>query len=165
MEKQESSARRKPNLFQQLSRQTLANQITEQVCEFVVTGSFAAHEAIVKGKLAQQLVVSRAPVREALLTLEREGLIESLETGRRRVRKLTATDFDELLDIRIALESRSCYLLANCIADEVVRRLESSIEKQADCKILLELSMLDIECNTVILKAAGNHQELQESIG
>ena len=55
-------------------------------------------------ELSRRLGVSRVPVREALFTLEREGLVEFSATGRAFVKELTPRDFEELLLLRLTLE-------------------------------------------------------------
>jgi len=51
--------------------------------------------------LAQQFGASRAPVREALIALERDGLVEFNERSRTRVRLLTVEDFQALLEVSL----------------------------------------------------------------
>ena len=53
---------------------------------------------------ARELGVSRVPIREALFTLEREGLVEFSDTGRAYVKELSPHDFEELFVLRLALE-------------------------------------------------------------
>jgi len=54
--------------------------------------------------VAKRFGVSRVPLREALFTLEREGLVEFSATGRAFVKDLTTTDFEELYVLRLTLE-------------------------------------------------------------
>ena len=65
-----------------------------------------------EARLAAQMGVSRAPVREAMLQLEREGLLEFGPSGRTRVRQLASEDYDEIVTARIALESMAASLAA-----------------------------------------------------
>jgi DNA-binding GntR family transcriptional regulator len=60
--------------------------------------------------VAQQLGVSRVPVREALFALEREGLVEFSATGRAYVKELSPQDFEELLVPHVTFESLAARL-------------------------------------------------------
>src|ERR1700710_2092013 len=70
----------------------------------ILQGDFAPRMLLAEASVARQLGVSRVPVREALFSLEREGLVEFSPTGRAFVKELNAADFEELLLLRLALE-------------------------------------------------------------
>ena len=61
--------------FQPLDNSSLRTQIEIRVRDAVLNGSLRSGDRIVESTIAGQLGVSRAPVREALSALEREGLI------------------------------------------------------------------------------------------
>ena len=56
--------------------------------------------------------VSRGPVREALIELERDGVVEFDSRGRSLVRPLTPEDFEEIYELRLALEPLAARLAA-----------------------------------------------------
>jgi GntR family transcriptional regulator, rspAB operon transcriptional repressor len=60
-------------------------------------------QALVIGDLAEELGVSRTPVREALLMLEKAGLVENAN-GRMSVAGLSQVDLDEVFEFREAIE-------------------------------------------------------------
>jgi len=60
-------------------------------------------QVLVTGDLAEKLGVSRTPVREALLMLEKAGLVESAN-GRMMVAGLSLGDLDEVFELREAIE-------------------------------------------------------------
>lgn len=69
-----------------------------------------------ESEIAQRLNVSRTPVREALYRLEREGYLQVQFRSGWSVRELDFRQFDELYDLRIALESACVRIL--CDRDE-----------------------------------------------
>lgn len=74
--------------------------------------------------MAERFGVSRVPVREALFTLEREGLLEFSASGRAFVKDLTPQDFLELHAVRLALEP-----MAARLATPSLKRDASTLEK------------------------------------
>lgn len=89
---------------EQVTRQTLGDQVTRVLREAILLGEFKPGERLSEPELAGRLDVSLTPVREALSTLAAAGLV--VRGGRRgtHVRRLTARDIDNLLSVREALE-------------------------------------------------------------
>ena len=72
--------------------------------EAIVEGRLAPGEAVVEAQLSRQLGVSRAPLREALRSLENEGLIVSVPWRGAFVAPLTERGVTELQTFRRLLE-------------------------------------------------------------
>ena len=70
----------------------------------ILDGDLAPGELVAESAAARELGVSRVPIREALFTLEREGLVEFSDTGRAYVKELSPHDFEELFVLRLVLE-------------------------------------------------------------
>lgn len=90
----------------------LRDQIYEELQRLLLSGQFAAGTALTEMKLAERLGVSRTPVREALMRLLDEGLVEARPSGTRVVidlRKKVA----EILQIRLQLEPLAVGLAAH----------------------------------------------------
>jgi DNA-binding GntR family transcriptional regulator len=84
--------------------QTLTEQAYEHVRMSILRGRLPVGSVVAEGAIAEELSISKTPVRQALQMLRREGL---LEVGRRRqliVRGFTAEHRAEVLEIREALE-------------------------------------------------------------
>lgn len=73
----------------------------------IMTGQFEPGEPVTINGLAETLGVSAMPVREALHRLVSEGALELLDNRRVRVPDLDAQGFEEVLEARIALETRA----------------------------------------------------------
>lgn len=71
----------------------------------IVEGKLRPGAPIVEAVLADQLKVSRAPVREAIQILEADGLIENLPYKGKRVKPLTAKNVEEVYGIREQFEA------------------------------------------------------------
>ena len=101
-------------------------QAYEILKQQILSGALAPGEKISDNKLAQEIGVSRSPVREALRMLEQDELIISTDSGL----MVTPLDPDRLREIyqcRIALESYAAGLAAANITDKQIKTLENSI--------------------------------------
>lgn len=87
----------------------LGDQLAELLRARIVEGGLAPGTHLVEDALAAEHDVSRGPVRDALRILTGEGLLESRRRGY-YVRGFTATDIDELYQIREAAEQLACGL-------------------------------------------------------
>ena len=90
--------------------------------ELLLNGAFKPRERVPELRLVEELGVSRTPLRIALVTLEHEGLLETLPGGGFVVREFTRTDIDDAIELRGVLEGTAARLAAE--------RLESEDELQ-----------------------------------
>lgn len=110
--------------------------------------------------MAQRLGVSRVPVREALFTLEREGLVEFSATGRAFVKDLTTTDFEELYVLRLNLEPLAARLASPHFKKDL-SSLEANLAATRRAKSVQEVTRLDLEFHELILRMSGNTRLLK----
>lgn len=82
----------------------LREHIKRQVCDAILTGLFKPGARLIEATIAEQLGVSRAPVREALVSLEREGIVASLPRRGYFVINFTDKDIEEIYSLRTLLE-------------------------------------------------------------
>ena len=80
-------------------------------------------------QLAKELGTSRTPVREALIELRNEGMVEARATRRAVVRAYTAEELHDIYGLRAALEAYSARLAATRAGPAMVRELDASIER------------------------------------
>lgn len=80
-------------------------------------------------ELAQQLGISRTPVREALLVLQTEGLLEATPNRGAAVRSYDRADLEEMYELRALLESRAARRAASHVTGEQLEALETSCER------------------------------------
>ena len=104
---------------------------------------------------AQKLGVSRVPVREALFTLEREGLVEFSSTGRAYVKELSAPDFEELFVLRQTLEPVAARLAAPRLKADW-SALERNIRATRRARKITDVTRMDLDFHELILEASGN---------
>ena len=98
----------------------------------ILSGHFVPGERLAEEHLAEELGVSRTPVREALHKLEQEGLIEPLESRGFRVPQDSPEEIEDLFDIRTVLEGYTLKIICERITDEQIALLEEIIGKADD---------------------------------
>ena len=126
----------------------------------IIDGVLEPGALLAESAAARELGVSRVPVREALFTLEREGLVEFSDTGRAYVKDLTPHDFEELYVLRLALEPVAARLAAPALREDC-SRLEKNIKATSKATTLLQVTQLDLDFHEIILEASGNARLLK----
>ena len=137
----------------------LVRTVHERLKAAITFGELAPGTRLNQVQVAQQLGVSRMPVRAAVSDLQAEGLLEPLPNGGVRVRELTSADIQAVYEVRIALETEAARHVATSEAatglDEVddVLREHGELGGSSDPVALLEL---DRRFHMAILDATGN---------
>jgi DNA-binding GntR family transcriptional regulator len=93
-----------PNDARRLDNEPLSNQVYNVLRDAICVGSIQAHDHLVQNQLAEQLQVSRTPVRDALLRLAQEGLVKAVSARGFVVEPLTPHDILEVYELRRLLE-------------------------------------------------------------
>ncbi|KQV16679.1 GntR family transcriptional regulator [Kitasatospora sp. Root107] len=88
-----------------MERRPLREQIRDELMERLTRGEFAAGTDVNEAVLAAELGVSRTPLREALITLTGEGVLESNQGRGFRFAPVSRKEFRELVAVVAALES------------------------------------------------------------
>ena len=79
-------------------------QIAEMLRRAIVSGKLRPGSVLVESTLAEQMNVSRAPIREAIQILENDGLVETVAYKGKRVKPLTAREVEETYNLREVFE-------------------------------------------------------------
>jgi DNA-binding GntR family transcriptional regulator len=145
-----------------VSRRTIGDNVVDTLRKAIIAGAFAPDDHLAEGVLAQQLGVSRAPVREAMMQLEREGLLAFDKRGAAMVKAFTAEDFEEIFSLRLALETMAARLACRNLGASEIAPLEANIARTRSTTQLLEITLLDVEFHDLIVQAA-RHSRLYAS--
>ncbi len=137
-----------------LTRVSLADQVIDRVREAIVCGELAQGAALSEPMLAARYHVSRAPVREALLALERDGLVTIDARGRAHVVSLTPKLFEELVSVRTALEGLAARLAAEHGGPGLAAELDALVERMAAAESFRDLTRLDVAFHEAVVRAA-----------
>ena len=120
------------------NRRRLADEVYEQLVAAIMARQIGPDDVLVQEKLAADMQISRTPVREALMRLEQEGVLEVSNRGSFRLYRMDDDEVKELYQSRAAVEGQCARILAarGDPADisalrTVVTREESITEKTA----------------------------------
>ena len=83
---------------------TIRRRIYNFLREQLLSGEIQPHQHLIETKIAQDIGTSRTPVREALHSLELEGLVESIPRVGYVVRPISEEEVEEICEIRAAIE-------------------------------------------------------------
>lgn len=104
-------------------RGTLADKAYFSLREQILSGKLLGGTRLRQHELARQLKITTNPLREALIRLERDGLVESEPSLGSKVREWKPEDFIKQFDVRIALESELAMLAAERITSVELKEL------------------------------------------
>lgn len=118
--------------FQVFARSdSLAQRAYEAIRESIRDERLRHGETYSEGSVGALMGVSRTPVREALIELAREGLIEILPQRGFRLRRLSVAEQLEVFELRASLECLVVERLARERSDEMVEQLRELLTLQA----------------------------------
>lgn len=137
-----------------ISRRTLTDDVLANLRQGIIEGAFGPGCRIVERKLAEQLGVSRGPVREAMLRLEHEGLLVCDKGRGAIVKDFDKDDFDEIVTARSMLETTAARLACRKLEPADVARFDANMEQMRASSELLEVTHLDIAFHDLIAQTA-----------
>ena len=137
----------------------LRDVVFENLREAIVEGGLKPGQRLMEVQLAEQLGVSRTPVREAIRKLELEGLVVMIPRKGAYVANMSLKDVIDVLEIRASLEGLAASLAAERITDEDIKKLENIVEEFKNSINELDVEALlrkDVEFHECICKATNN---------
>ncbi|MBR2215846.1 MAG: GntR family transcriptional regulator [Selenomonadaceae bacterium] len=137
--------------------------LREVVCaalrDAIRSGILEPGERLMEVQLAEELGVSRTPVREAIRKLEQEGYVVMMPRRGTYVASISIRDISEIFEIRTALDSLSNGLAAERITAEELESLQRHlvlIGQQIKDGDMEKIVATDIEFHDLLYQAARN---------
>ena len=130
----------------------------------ILNGELSAEVPLSEYQLAEELGLSRTPVREAIKRLEREGLVQSIPNRGTFVAELTARDISEIYQVREQLEGFAARIAAETMSDESIKKLEEEIlilNTLASEGQLIEVVDSDIRLHKHIIASTQNSRLIE----
>jgi DNA-binding GntR family transcriptional regulator len=130
----------------------------------ILGGELVPGERIVESRIARQLKISQAPIREALALLERQGLVVKVHNRGTFVSRVHARELRELFTLRSVLDAFSARLAASNATTEDIQELHrllgrmKTAEKAGD---LVSLTDAHLQLHEAIYRMSG-HQLLAD---
>jgi DNA-binding GntR family transcriptional regulator len=131
----------------------------EKIKEAIQTFRFLPNQALIEGELAAQLGISKTPVRDALMRLEKEGLVTRVPFKGTYVTDISNQDMADLYMISIALEGLAIQLATDSLTEEDFRQLDELIqahEKALKTKDVLNGLRYNREFHSIIINRSAN---------
>jgi DNA-binding GntR family transcriptional regulator len=143
-----------------VSGPSLREQARTVIRGLIITGQMQADQLYSVPRLATELGVSATPVREALLDLAREGLLEPVRNRGFRVVTLSSTELRDIYAIRTMLEVPSIAEIARAgLAPALLaqlRALADVTKRAADAGNLIEFLEADRKFHVGLIATLGN---------
>ncbi len=106
------------------SYKPLRDVVSETIREAIINGVLNPGERLMEIQLAEEMGVSRTPVREAIRKLELEGFVVMVPRRGTYVADLSIKDINEVFELRTALDVLAAGLAAERITDDELEELE-----------------------------------------
>lgn len=114
------------------SYKPLRELVLDAIREAIIGGTLKPRERLMEIQLAEELGVSRTPIREALRKLELEGFIVMVPRKGAYVADFSFKDIADIFEIRAALEGLAAALAAERITDEEMENMERLLAEKAE---------------------------------
>lgn len=150
--------------FVKTNRKSIMNDVVEQVKNAISTGALKPGQRIIEADIAQEMGISRYPVREAILYLQEVGLLHSIPYKGTYISTIDEEELEEIYQLRSALEELAVRLLIEKANDKDIKKLEVIIKEMEHAnkeEDLVSLVNADIDFHLTICELSG-HRKLQE---
>lgn len=134
--------------------------VVDAIRDAITSGDFAPNQRLVEAELSEQFGASRASVRNALLHLASEGLVERIQNRGARVRAVSLEEAIEITEVRMALEGLCAAKAAERVTEEDKRELRAigdHMREAVSAGDLLGYSELNRQLHAKIRTVSGQH--------
>ncbi len=143
---------------------TIRRRIYEHLREQLLNGERAPSEHLIEAKIAKEIGTSRTPVREAMHSLELEGLIESIPRVGYVVKPISEQEVEEICEIRMAIEGIAVRWAMEKAHDKLVEELRKNIsiaEEKLSAGNAKAFVDLDARFHEIIARHSGSQRLLE----
>jgi len=142
----------------------LSKKVYKIIKSKIINGSLKPGTKLLEAKLAEQMGISRTPIREALRELAAKGFVKMIPNQGIVVSSDSIEDIQEVMQIRGVLEGLAAHLAATKITEEEISKLENFLKQME--KITKErdnhaFGEVDAKFHNVIVNISGNQRLIQ----
>lgn len=140
-----------------IKKETLAEQAFNLIKDDIISGQLATNEELPEKKLAEELGISRTPIREALKRLASEGLVVISDAKMAIVASFTSEDVLQFLEIRELLEVYNLETIVSSFDRALLEELQQNVDDQS--KAITKDSyqeFIELDREFHLLLASGN---------
>ncbi|MCC6176951.1 MAG: GntR family transcriptional regulator [Chloroflexi bacterium] len=149
---------RRPARLERLEPRALSRRIVEQLKRVIIAGELRPGARVLETDLAEQLGVSRGPVREAFRQLEQEGLLVSYPHRGTFVAAVPDDEIEEVYALRAHLEAYAARRVVDERHDEaasVLQQLVDGMREASEAGDLPALADQDLQFHDTLLALSG----------
>ncbi len=129
------------------NKKSLSERAYEILKQAIVTGEFRQGQLLTEEQLAQELAISRTPVRSAVKQLEYEGLVEVNTSRNIIVAEITEKDIKDAVQARELVEVEVAGMVAETATEEECGELRTIIQMQKEAlRNLRKIDLIEYEC-------------------
>jgi DNA-binding GntR family transcriptional regulator len=142
-----------------VARSVLSEQVKDRILQWILEGELAAGSRIIETRVARELGVSQAPVREALRDLTTLGVVEMRPYRGASVRQPSKGDLVEAMEVRGELEALAARQAASRITDKQIEELRALIEEMHEMAEKGDThahALRNTAFHSTVVKASGN---------
>jgi DNA-binding GntR family transcriptional regulator len=148
---------------------SIRQKIYDHLREQLLSGEIPPHHHLIENKIANEIGTSRTPVREALHSLEFEGLIESIPRVGYVVKPINEAEVEEICEIRVAIEGVGARWAMGKAPQKLIEELKKNISVSEEMAIHGDPKKfidLDAQFHEVIAGLSGSKrlQELAQTL-
>ena len=140
----------------------LREQIEREIRSAILEGRYNPGERMVESAIAVEMGVSRAPVREALSALEREGLVVNIPRRGCFVVNFTDRDIEEIYSMRLLLENGALERGIGRITEDDIANMQNLINDLREASLagndLETMLTLDLYFHDYLCSLADHHR-------
>ena len=140
---------------------SMREEVFKYIRQKIISGEVPPGTKLIETRLAEEMGISRTPVREALHSLEREKLIKSVPRVGYVIEEIRKEEVEEIIEIRIALETLAAKWASKQISPSKIKRLEKIIlltDKCIEKRDAQRVVDLDTEFHEIICKASKSER-------
>ncbi len=141
------------------SYKPLRDVVVESIRQAIISGQFPPGMRLMELQLAEEMGVSRTPVREAIRKMELEGLVVMIPRRGAYVADISIKDINEVYEVRTALDVLSAGLAAERIDKSEIQEMRELLAEEAalvEARDYPKIIDNDTAFHDVIYRASGN---------
>ena len=152
------------NKTSKIEHTNLAEKVYRRIIDTILDGTLSPKERLVCNDIAKHFGVSRTPVREALVRLEKEGFIHSVPRSGTYVNSFTPEEMKEIYEIREVLEGVATRMATGSPDPELLEKMRKACENyklgigQKDVGLCVENDLL---FHRLLVKASGSKRLIE----
>lgn len=131
----------------------------DRIKEAILTFQFLPNQALVEGELASQLGISKTPVRDALMRLEKEGLVTRVPYKGTYVSDINNQDMANIFTIRIVLEGLAIQLATDLLTEEDFQAMQNLVHQHEEAlknREVAKVSRINSDFHNTIINRCSN---------